>query len=283
MGHLFGECPGVLSMIESHYASEDLKEAVLSALRALGSDAAPLRPEDTAPIDEFHIRGREATLELAGKLDLGPQHHVLDVGSGIGGPSRHLAFMYGCRVIGLDLTEQYCQIAGMIAKQMGMSSKLVYLHGNALDMPFPDGSFDVVWTQHAAMNIPDKVSLYAEIRRVLKPGGLFAMYDVLAGGQGAPYFPLPWARDPSMSYLLLPQELHELLEKTGFKILSWRDTSELGLKWFREVAAKRMAQPDGKPRPGLQVLLGADIRAMSKNVALNLEENRIVLMEVIAR
>jgi ubiquinone/menaquinone biosynthesis C-methylase UbiE len=270
-------------MIESHYASQDLKEAVLSALAALGKDKAQLKPEDTAPIDEFHIRGREATLELARQLDLGPHHHVLDVGSGIGGPSRHLASWYGCRVIGLDLTEPYCQVARLIAEQMGMSSKLVYLHGNALEMPFPDGSFDVVWTQHAAMNIPDKVRLYAEIRRVLKPGGLFAMYDVLAGVQGTPYFPLPWARDPSMSFLLFPEELHELLEKTGFQILSWRDTSELGLNWFREVAAKRTEQRDGKPQPGLQVLLGSDIRAMSKNVARNLEENRIVLIEVIAR
>jgi SAM-dependent methyltransferase len=283
MGHPFGECPGVQTMIESHYASQDLKEAVLSALGALGSDAAPLRPEDTAPIDEFHIRGREATLELARQLHLGPHHQVLDVGSGIGGPSRHLAYQYGCRVVGLDLTEPYCQVAGMIAARMGMSSKLVYLQGNALDMPFPDGAFDVVWTQHAAMNIPDKVRLYAEIRRVLKPGGLFAMYDVLAGGQGAPYFPLPWARDTSMSYLLLPQELHELLEKTGFQILSWHDTSELGLNWFREVAAKRITRHDGRPQPGLQVLLGSDLRAMSKNVARNLEENRIVLIEVIAR
>lgn len=272
-----------MDSLETHYAPRDLKEAILSALTALGKDTDHLRPEDTAPIDEFHVRGREATLELAGKMGLRAEHRVLDVGCGIGGPSRHLAYEFGCHVTGLDLTEPYCEAARMIAERLGMTSRLTYLHGNALAMPFPDAAFDVVWTQHAAMNISDKTGLYAEIRRVLKPGGLFAMYDALAGPGGPPLFPLPWARDPSMSFLVSPEALYELLDKTGFKILSARDTSELGRNWFREVAAKRKQQEGGKPPLGLQILLGPEIRLMSQNVARNLDENRIILMEVIAQ
>ena len=270
-------------MITSHYAPNNVKDAVLSALATLGDDGTMLTPEDTAPLDEFHVRGRAATLELAGQLGLRSGQLVLDVGCGIGGPSRHLAYEYGCHVTGLDLTEPYCQIARLIAERLGLGSKLTYLHGNALEMPFPDDAFDVVWTQHAAMNILDKVRLYAEIRRVLKPGGFFAMYDALAGTVEPPHFPVPWAKDPSMSFLLAPGNLRVMLEQAGFEILSWRDTSVAGRNWFREVAARPAPPQDGKPPLGLHVLLGPEIRVMSKNVIRNLDENRIILMEVIAR
>jgi len=271
-----------LEKVEAHYVPRDLKQAVLQVLAALGKDKEHLGPEDTAPIDEFHIRGREATLELAGQLGLGSSHRVLDVGCGIGGPSRHLAHAFGCHVTGLDLAESYCEVARLIAERLGMTSRLTYLQGDALAMPFPDGAFDVVWTQHAAMNIPDKAAFYKEIRRVLKPGGLFAMYDVLAGTAGEPYYPLPWARDPAMSFLISAEALRSLLDKAGLHVASWRDTSEEGRNWFRKVAARK-GLPGGETPPGLQVLLGPDIRVMSRNVVRNLDECRIALMEVVAR
>ncbi len=104
--------PGSLDdNIRRHYTRQDLGHALLSALAAAGKDLDHLKPEDLAPVDEFHIRGREATIELAQQLRLDSTKHVLDVGSGLGGASRYLALAYGCRVTGLDLTPEYVRVA----------------------------------------------------------------------------------------------------------------------------------------------------------------------------
>jgi ubiquinone/menaquinone biosynthesis C-methylase UbiE len=268
--------------IQQHYTRQHLGQAILSALADVGKDLDHLKPDDLAPVDEFHIRGRAATRELAQPLQLDSAKHVLDVGSGLGGASRYLACTFGCRVTGLDLTPEYVRVAQMLADRLGLSACVTYRQGSALAMPFEDASFDVVWTQHAAMNIADKAKLYAEIWRVLRPGGLFALYDILAGPGGALHFPVPWAREPSLSFLITPEALRGQLEKTGFRIVSWRDTSEAGQAWFREVAAKLQAQA-GSPALGFHLLLGADFPMMAQNQVRNLSENRIVLIEAIAQ
>jgi ubiquinone/menaquinone biosynthesis C-methylase UbiE len=268
--------------IQGHYTRQDLGEAILAALTAAGKDINHLKLEDLAPVDEFHIRGREATLELASQLKLNSNHKVLDVGSGVGGASRFLASEYGCPITGLDLTDEYCRVAQSLADRLGLASHVNYRQGSALDMPFEDASFDIVWTQHASMNIADKLKLYSEIARVLRPGGSFAMYDILAGSVSPLYYPVPWARDASISFLATPEKLRELLEATGLHILSWRDTSEVGRVWFKEVAAK-MQQQGGSPALGFHVLLGPDFRLMAQNQVRNLNENRIALIECIAK
>jgi ubiquinone/menaquinone biosynthesis C-methylase UbiE len=268
--------------VQGHYGRQDLLQAILAALTKAGKDVNNLRPEDLAPVDEFHIRGREATLELASLVKLRADHKVLDVGCGVGGASRYLASEFGCHVTGLDLTAEYCQAAESLADRLGMRSRVSYRQGSALNMPFDDESFDVVWTQHAAMNIADKAKLYSEIVRVLRPGGYLALYDVLAGPAGPVYYPVPWAQDPSISFLAAPDKLREDLEATGLHIISWRDTSELGRAWFKEVAAK-MEQQGRSPALGFHVLLGPDFRVMAQNQVRNLNENRIMLIECVAQ
>lgn len=268
--------------VQGHYNRQGLDEAIFAALTAAGKDVHHLKLEDLAPIDEFHIRGGEATRELASQIKLNSNHKVLDVGSGVGGAARYLASEFGCHVTGLDLTDEYCRVAQSLADRLGLTSHVTYRQGSALDMPFEDNSFDVVWTQHATMNISDKPRLYSEIVRVLRPNGWFAMYDVLAGPVSPLYYPVPWASDPSISFLTTPDSLRELLEARGLHILSWRDTSEIGRVWFKEVAAK-MKQQAGSPTLGFHVLLGPDFRVMAQNQVRNLNENRIVLIECVAQ
>jgi len=268
--------------IQEHYTRQDLGEAILAALTAAGKDINHLKLEDLASVDEFHIRGREATDELASQLGLSSNHLVLDVGSGVGGASRYLASRYGCHVTGLDLTDEYCQVAQSLAERLGLSALANYRQGSALDMPFEDNSFDVVWTQHTSMNIEDKPKLYSEIARVLRPGGHFAMYDILAGPVSPVYYPVPWAREPSISFLATPDQLRELLQGAGLEIITWRDTSEIGQAWFRDLAAK-MQQQGGSPALGFHILLGPDFRQMAQNQVRNLNEDRIVLIECIAK
>jgi ubiquinone/menaquinone biosynthesis C-methylase UbiE len=185
-------------------------------------------------------------------------------------------------VTGLDLTAAYCQVAQLLADRIGLGQLIAYRQGSALDMPFENASFDIVWTQHTAMNIADKARLYAESWRVLKPGGLLAIYDIVAG-EGEPLiFPVPWAREPSISFLVTSDELQELLGQAGFQVVSWRDTSEEGRSWFREVAEK-MQKVGGTPPLGFHILLGPDFKTMASNQVRNLNENRIGLIEAVVQ
>ncbi|MEX0921158.1 MAG: methyltransferase domain-containing protein [Rhodovibrionaceae bacterium] len=270
-----------LADLKAHYTRGGLAEKIFAALRAAGKDPEKLTLDDLAPIDEFHSRGREATLELAGFARLMPETRVLDLGCGLGGPARRLAKIFACRVTGLDLTPEYVEVANLLAECCGLKSRIAFIQGNALDTPFEDASFDVVWSQHAAMNIADKAKLYAEAARLLKPGGRLALYDILAGEGGAPHFPLPWARDPAHSHLIAPEALRETLSAAGFEVQHWRERSADGLAWF--TAAEEHFAAKGLPPLGLHLLLGEeDFLAMIENLRRNFAEGRVRLFEAIA-
>ena len=267
--------------IQTHYARSDLGNIILAALEKAGKDTNRLTLEDLAPVDEFHIRGRAATLELARAAGLDATKRVLDIGSGVGGTSRCLAKEFGCRVTGVDLTEEYCRAAAMLTANIGLTDLVDFRQGDATNLSFDDASFDVVWTEHVAMNIPDKSRLYREMHRVLKPGGTLAIYDILAGPSGPVLFPVPWARTPDTSFLVSPDELRDLLQKTGFKVSNWSDTTDVARVWFVSLAEK--IRKEGLPPLGFHVLLGADFPAMAQNQRRNLEEGRIVLAQVVAK
>ncbi len=269
------------NQVAEHYTRGDLGAVILDALEQAGKDIDNLSLEDLAPIDEFHIRGREATMELGRGLGLQSAMRVLDVGSGIGGPARHLAAAHGCRITGIDLTEEYCRTAAMLAERVGLSGRVDYRQANALALPFADAAFDAAYTQHVAMNIGDKATLYGEVARVLKSGGRFAIYDILQGAGGEVIFPVPWAREPATSFLAAPEELRGLLEKAGFEVIGWRDTTSEGRAWFE--ARQRHIAEQGLPKLGLHILLGPIFAEMAQNQVRNLAEDRIALIEAICR
>ena len=262
--------------VEDHYTRSNLSDIILLELQKAGRDINALTPEDLSPVDEFHIRGREATKELANLADLKRDSYVLDVGCGIGGPSRYLASEFGCYVTGIDLTEEYCKVAKMLAQRTGLKDRVNYEYGDALQMPFDDGIFDIVWMQHTTMNIEAKLKLYSEIYRVLKLGGRLALYEICSGGGGSVYFPVPWAHEPSISFLVSAEQMRYDLKNTGFRVLTWRDATHPALEWFLEMLERQKV--DRSPL-GLNVLIGPEWGTMVANLIKNLKENRIALVQ----
>lgn len=265
--------------LEHHYARPNLLQLILDGLRELGKDPDNLQPKDLSAVDEFHIRGWEATAETARLADLAPGSHVLDVGSGIGGPSRHLATAFGLRVAGVDLCAPYCEVATDLARRTGLSDRVAYHHGDATSLPFPDASFDASWTQHASMNIEDKPALYREMARVVKPGGRVVIYDIHGTDGPAPHFPVPWARVPELSFLCTADGIRAHLASQGLEPLEWRDDSAAASAWF--LARMKDAAERGPQPLGLHVLLGPDWPAMAANIARNLDEGRIAVLQTV--
>jgi MPBQ/MSBQ methyltransferase len=267
------------SQVEDHYTRQDLGQVILSALKAAGKDIDHLTPDDLAPVDEFHGGQRPATVRLAESVGLTGSERVLDVGSGIGGPSRFLASRYGCQVEGVDLTAEFVRVAEMLTRLTGLTGKVGYRQGNALDLPFEDISFDVVWSQNAAMNIADRDRLYAEMHRVLKPGGRLALQEVAAGEGGPPRYPVPWAREAGISFLLPPETTRAKLESAGFRVIAWQDTTQQAL----ESSLARAERAAGSLPPlGIHLLLGHhDWEAIAQNSARNLEEDRTRLFNAV--
>lgn len=268
--------------VVSHYAGAgDLVARVEEELRRAGMEPAGLSPEVLAPVDEFHIRGRTATLEIAEALGCAAGDRVLDVGSGLGGPARTLAAETGCTVLGVDLTPEYVQAATALSAWTGLSDRTSFVVGDATALAFPDGSFDAAMTVHAVMNIPDKAAVFAEARRVLRPGGRFVAYDVLAGEGGEIVYPVPFARDASTSHVLGTEETERLLADAGLEVLSVRDSSAESLRWFSELRAK--VETEGPPPLTFQVLFGDDFPAMARNQVTNLAEDRIRTVMLVCR
>lgn len=267
--------------VERHYRIQDLGGKIAASLRGAGKDLDRVSTADLAPIDEFHIRGRKATVELARRMEVGAGSHVLDIGSGLGGPARTLAGTHGCRVTGIDLSAQFCEVANEMSRWVGLSDKVEFSRGDATDLPYATGTFDAAMTLHAAMNIADKDLLYAGVRRVLKPDRIFAVYDILQGEGGEALYPVPWARDRSISHLVTPREMRGLLQGAGFRIEAEEDSTEASEAWFNHSAALMAAS--SAPPVGLRQFLGSDAIQMTSNQVRNLAERRIRTVMYICR
>jgi cyclopropane fatty-acyl-phospholipid synthase-like methyltransferase len=266
--------------INEHYSQENLEESIRTALARTGETVTS--HVDTAGFDEFHIRGREATRELAERAGLKAGMTVLDLGCGIGGPARTLAAEYGCTVTGIDLVAEYVKAAEMLTAQVGLSDRVRFRHGDMAEMPFDDESFDVVWALHTTMNVEGKAGLLSEVARVLKPGGLFAIYEVFSGDGGAPFYPVPWASGPAIDFLVPMDEMRRLMTAGGFTELSWEDVSSVSLDWIKRSIAARKAE-GGAPKVSLGVLMGKTAGQKSRNMIRNLEEDRIRIVQAVLR
>lgn len=268
--------------IADHYTSGKLLERLNAALRDDGADPRHPTIESLAPYDQFHGRGMEATEEIAALLTVAATDHLLDVGSGIGGPARYMSHRFGCKVTGIDLTAEFCDVAHHLARLMGMDAKVAFRQGDALKMPFADGSFDGAYSMNVSMNIADKVALYREIGRVLKPHGWLMLSELAQGPGGPPEYPTPWAADAGSSFLSTPHETKQGLEEAGFEVVAFHETSEAVKAWGAR--SRAMVEAGGKPpHRTVQLIHGDKALTAMRNSSRGVAEGRIVPIEVLGR
>ncbi len=263
------------------YGREALEAAIMQGLRAMGREPEAVTIDDLAVVDEFHVGGRKATIELLDQLDLAPGAAVLDLGCGVGGPARIMASRYGCRVTGADLTPDFVEVARRLTGLVGLEGKITFLEASILDLPLPDAGFEAATLLHVGMNIPDKRRLCGEVARVLRPGGRFAIYDLMRVAEGPLAFPVPWARDEAASFVETPAVYREALESASFSIVAERDRREAGVAFFARQREREAAS--GRPPLSIATLLGEDARPRFANLVRMLEEGLLAPIEMIAR
>ena len=265
----------VLDGVRDHYRASGLTERLKTALSVFGPEEARLTPQQLATLDQFHTRGLAATVELAKLAGITADMSVLDVGSGVGGPARFLAATFGCRVTGIDLSEAFVDAARYLTARTGQDGQVSFETASALDLPFEDARFAIVLLQHVAMNIAERARLYRGIRRVLRPGGRFATFDVVLSG-GEPHYPVPWARTPATSFLLTADATRDAIEDAGFRALAWQDDTEAAKAWFAQLRAS-----GPPPSPNLGVVMGPDFAQFAANLGRNLMEGRLGILTAI--
>jgi ubiquinone/menaquinone biosynthesis C-methylase UbiE len=261
------------ALVEKQYGFGGIMEKIEAGLNLAGKDVNSLTVADLAPIDEFHTRGRESTLEVAELAKLKASDLVLDVGCGLGGTARYLSEKYKCNVVGIDLTEEYISVGKKLTELVGLIDRVELRHGSALEIPYEDERFDIVWTEHVQMNIADKNRFYSEIARVLKPGGRLLFHDIFRGLGDPPFYPTPWAEDESISALATGTEARSIIEQVGLKIEQWLVKVQESIEFFKRVSAQ--IEADGSPPIGIHLLMGDNAKDKLQNYVRNLSEDRV--------
>lgn len=263
-----------------HYAVDGLLTAIEAGLVASGSSRASATVETLGPADEFHIGGRPATIELCEQLGLTPDTSLLDIGCGIGGTARFCAVTFGARVTGLDLTPDFVEVARELNSWVSLEDRITIEVGSALDTPFDDECFDAAIQLHVGMNIEDKDALFAEVHRVLRPGGHLAVYDIMRSSDGDIDFPVPWSSTAATSFVATADHYRQSIERAGLAIVAERNRGDFARQFF-EASATRGASSGGPPPLGVHIVMGEAAPLKISNMAAAVMKGVLAPVEII--
>ena len=268
--------------VVDHYTREHLLDAIKAGLTRLGLSPQTVTVDDLAPVDAFHIGGRQATAAFMEQLALSETHHLLDIGCGLGGTARYVAATYGSRVTGIDVTEAFVETGNELCRWLGLDNRIDLLRGSVLAMPFRDETFDGGYLLHVGMNIDDKAALCQEIHRVLRPGALLGIYDIVKTGDSTLAYPVPWASNAAISHLASADEYKAALENAGFRIRAQRNRRDFAVEFFNQLQAK-IARAKEVPPLGLHLLMGPSTKSKLENMIAGLAGGAIAPVEFIAQ
>jgi sarcosine/dimethylglycine N-methyltransferase len=267
--------------VTKHYATDGIADRILAALRAEHGEGVAITPDTLAPIDHFHGRGLAATKEMVALLQPAPGEHILDIGSGIGGPARWIAAHYGCHVTGIDLTPEFCEAAVALTRATGQETAIDFKQASATALPFAEASFDRAYSQNVVMNIADKTRFYAEAFRVLRPGGVAVFSNLAAGPNGDATYPTPWAETAATSFLSTAAQTEADIRAAGFEVPVFNEASPKTLK--AQAAARQKAASTGASNLGVHVFLGERYKQYQANSGRSMAEGRLSMIEAVVR
>ena len=268
--------------ISRHYGRGDLLARLNASLVDDGVDPQNPTIETLAPYDQFHGRGLDATIEIADLMRADATDHLLDIGSGIGGPARYFSTRFGCRVTGIDLTPEFCNVARRLTRLLDLENRVRFEVGDALAMSFADASFDGAYSMNVSMNIADKAAFYREIHRVLKPGAWLILSELARGAGAALDYPTPWASSAHTSFLSTPEQTQQGLVQAGFDVVRLVSTLEQALAFGAR--SRAMVERGEKPPHRAVMLIHGEIASEAMaNVARGLSEGRVLPIEVLAQ
>ncbi|WP_171128339.1 MULTISPECIES: class I SAM-dependent methyltransferase [unclassified Ruegeria] len=267
--------------VAHHYHSGHLLKRISDGCSRLDL-TPPISHDDLAPVDEFHIGGRLATERFVKSLDLSAESRVVDFGCGLAGPARYVAAATGAHVTGIDLTDEFVETGRALTEWTGLSDRVHLIEGSVLDLPLEAKSMDAAYMIHVGMNIADKVGIAREAKRVLKPGGIFAIYDVMQVGEGQMDYPAPWASSSDQSALAPPETYETALNSVGFEVSERIDRTAFAKQFFADLASAQ-SRSDGPPPLGLHLIMGENTSLKVQHMVRNIERGLIAPIEIHAR
>lgn len=261
--------------VTGHYAGAGSPLVrVLDRLRDVGIDAHDLTEEMMSGIDQFHLGGRGATIRVLDDLGLAERTHVLDLGCGIGGPAQTMAATRNWKVLGADLTPEFVVAATELSALVNLAEATRFVVGDVTALDLEACSFGGATLFHVGMNLPDKAAVFREVARLLRPGGRFAVYDVMRTGPGEIAYPVPWGSDETSSFVESEEEYVEAIEQAGLSVER--------IENFAPLIPGFMATTNATPGLDLTVLMGEAFPAMLENVRGGMAGGTLAPIEIIA-
>ena len=169
----------------------------------------------------------------------------------------------------------FIEVASWLSAATGLAERSRFLCADAARVPLAASSIEVVWCQHALMNMPHVPQVLAEWRRLLAPGGRVLLHELVAGENPEPLaLPVPWARSQATSHLRSREQLERVMTLAGFEPFELEDVTESALAW-RQAPGRRDGESDAAGLPGPMHIFGVDFGQMGRNLRDNLAVGKV--------